>query len=134
MNDGGPAFPTDSWGEGCLSGISARDYFAAAALTGYLAWSPVEDDRISPPESCAAYSYSVADAMLRERNRDGKEGGLDRFWTWLGSEEETLTVEPVEDEGRPVWEADAGNFRGFGETPFAAVVALWSKVDPDSQK
>ena len=71
MNDGGPAFPrhygtasnADRVEQLWHSGMSLRDYFAAAALTGFcsradfLAQLAVDD------------AYAVADAMLIERNR-----------------------------------------------------------------
>lgn len=43
-------------------GMSLRDYFAAAALTGYLA-------RGGNPENCAGWAYNFADAMLAERDK-----------------------------------------------------------------
>lgn len=48
------------------SGMYLRDYFAAKALQGALAYSNVgiEDKRTS---DYAKYAYSVADAMLAER-------------------------------------------------------------------
>lgn len=73
-NDGGYAFPMEatdatSWRD-CNQGMTLRDYFAAKALSGWLA---------SYPESCthpivagnadevAKHSYMLADAMLRAR-------------------------------------------------------------------
>lgn len=52
-----------------LSGITPRDYFAASALTGILA-NPSSD--IMENERVAAYCYQLADAMLKERKRDGQ--------------------------------------------------------------
>jgi hypothetical protein len=46
--------------------ITLRDTFAAAALTGLLA-APTDKDRSS--EYWARFSYEIADAMLRERER-----------------------------------------------------------------
>lgn len=58
LNDGGPAFP----GEG---GMSLRDYFAAAALTGIRSKSDA-DDCLSRDR--AAYNaYIQADAMIAAR-------------------------------------------------------------------
>ncbi|HAU5814423.1 hypothetical protein WE580_13990 [Citrobacter freundii] len=73
-NDGGFAFPMEAtdataWKD-CNQGMTLRDYFAAKALSGWLA---------SYPESCthpivagnadevAKHSYMLADAMLRAR-------------------------------------------------------------------
>jgi hypothetical protein len=82
-NDGDqPAFPVtiereengSPWQEVCF-GVSIRDYFAAAAMQGWMASYP--GDQAHPAElqhsdalDCLAVnSYAVADAMLRERER-----------------------------------------------------------------
>lgn len=69
--DGGPAFPVECSfvGEphgvqtgnttGWVTGLTIRDYFAAAALTVSLG--------DVAPEELAKYSYQIADAMLVER-------------------------------------------------------------------
>jgi hypothetical protein len=44
-------------------GLTVRDYFAAAALTGLLANDPCDS-----PEAFATNAYRVADAMLAERS------------------------------------------------------------------
>lgn len=71
MKDGGPAFP-----DGRLTshrGMTLRDYFAAAALTGLLANS--HDNRINKPLSLASalemaeLAYHNADEMLKHRER-----------------------------------------------------------------
>jgi hypothetical protein len=69
---GGPAFP-QVWDDKCGTktiwhGISARDYFAAAAMQGMLA-SPDGDGHI---ERYAVGAYQIADAMIAARER--KEG------------------------------------------------------------
>lgn len=66
--DGGPAFPGMDYinqaGKVNPPGMSLRDYFAAAALTGImntpndLLWTVV-----------ASQAYDLADAMLKERER-----------------------------------------------------------------
>lgn len=86
MKDGGPAFPvqtafnpatgepvhTGFYWEG--NGMTLRDYFAAAALSGILAKCPYEDmKKVTPDElqtltACGA--YKLADAMLSERERN----------------------------------------------------------------
>ena len=59
--DGGPAFAVGS-GQTPSKGMSLRDYFAAAALAdGFL------DNFDAPPDAVAKLCYSIADAMLRER-------------------------------------------------------------------
>ena len=76
--NGGPAFPRPSseavdtsgnhfW-PAAQEGMSLRDYFAAAALTGLLAYSRVNH---STPESIAQAAFVFADAMIRAR-----KGGL----------------------------------------------------------
>lgn len=64
MNNGGPAFPslaTDHrYGE---QGMTLRDYFAAAALTGCLAASHTDGE----PEDFARVAYGLADAMLKAK-------------------------------------------------------------------
>lgn len=70
-NDGGPAFPCGSYdaNTGCaqppiVPGMSLRDYFAAAVLTGILANRCANryDDYVK-------YAYQEADALLQERDR-----------------------------------------------------------------
>ena len=60
--DGGPAFPNV---HGKVDGLTLRDYFAAAALTGLLYCS--EDG--SGSDVLAKASFAYADAMLLERNK-----------------------------------------------------------------
>ena len=72
INDGGPAFPrTGADGHTSpQSGMTLRDYFAAAALQGLLGNSEfhVETDVESEiPNAIAKYSYEAADAMLKAR-------------------------------------------------------------------
>ena len=76
-NDGGPAFPNTSHkpcscglrleitGHG--GGMSLRDYFAAAALTGMIACPSMSD---STREGYAIAAFEYADAMLKEREKD----------------------------------------------------------------
>ena len=67
INDGGPAFPHTTQWDGITpainyNGMTLRDYFAAKALQGLLAWgggSSWEDD--------AKNAYQAADAMLKAR-------------------------------------------------------------------
>jgi hypothetical protein len=77
INDGGPAFPTAATatthgfyqdGQPCMthygsrSGITVRDYFAAAALQGLMASREISLDEYDGP-----YVYEIADAMLKAR-------------------------------------------------------------------
>ena len=75
-NGGGPAFPDGS----PSSGMSLRDYFAAAALQGiyansndaFLLTAAKEAESHSESDSAityARYAYEAADAMLSERDK-----------------------------------------------------------------
>ncbi len=67
--NGGAAFPspeTENFGNEW--GISARDYFAAAALTGFVAAHDASEEYVNPA-NCADIAYEIADAMLAERNK-----------------------------------------------------------------
>lgn len=69
INDGGPAFPCEEQircnGEVCdirkFTGMTLRDYFAAAALQGLMASRNFLD------EYDGSYVYEIADAMLKAR-------------------------------------------------------------------
>jgi hypothetical protein len=72
INDGGPAFPhfkTDPFSskvEICpQGGMTLRDYFAAAALTGIAAGHMAM--RNESNEALAAFAFGAADAMLAAR-------------------------------------------------------------------
>lgn len=67
-NDGGPAFPVP---DGADDGLSKRDYFAAAALTGLIAATVGMHGRGCVEllgERLAKAAYDAAEAMLKERN------------------------------------------------------------------
>jgi hypothetical protein len=66
INDGGPAFPrTGSDGHTQpQSGMTLRDYFAAAALQGLMAKMEPENQL---EHHIAKWSYEAADAMLKVR-------------------------------------------------------------------
>ena len=66
-NDGGPAFPRDHVNEG-HNGMTLRDYFAAKAMQGWFASFP-PDAPLNNKSDLALFSYGVADAMLKERDR-----------------------------------------------------------------
>ena len=61
-NDGGAAFPIVS-DDLCATGMTLRDYFAAAALTGLIA----DATNYSSIPMNADTAYRHADAMLAER-------------------------------------------------------------------
>jgi len=70
--DGGAAFPFVEWKspDGVAFstghfGLSIRDYFAAAAMTG-LAANPTNS---GTPDQVATISYAIADAMLAARTQ-----------------------------------------------------------------
>lgn len=67
--DGGPAFPLQSIGPDFApghAGMSLRDHFASAALTGYFA-APHTPHQGAANAEVAAYMYAMADAMLAAR-------------------------------------------------------------------
>lgn len=76
-NDGGPAFvvPDMCYPNGQVqigtSGMTLRDYFATAAMTGLLA--DPEDITGKPELTCAQsvafYAYELADAMIERRGK-----------------------------------------------------------------
>jgi len=76
INDGGPAFPQthDSW-SGALppappvpSGMSLRDFFAAAALAGVIQARSQAGLDIGQ-ESVAEECYELADALIEQRGK-----------------------------------------------------------------
>jgi hypothetical protein len=58
---GGPAFPL----VGFADGMTLRDYFAAAAMQGFLANPSLEGDL----DEYASDAYRQADRMLKERDK-----------------------------------------------------------------
>jgi hypothetical protein len=64
--DGGPAFPftaecdETAFNQVLSTGMTLRDYFAAAALTGYLSYG-------ASMNNAAIWSYESADKMLKLR-------------------------------------------------------------------
>ena len=64
INDGGPAFPnvpSDPQYSNWDTGMTLRDYFAAAALQG------MNLNGEFTAKTYATYAYSIADAMLKAR-------------------------------------------------------------------
>lgn len=80
-HNGGPAFPStnipiaDIYGNDVSSGMTLRDYFAAAALPSILdeSYRMSRDARAQIeggiPALAAKFAYEFADAMLKERTR-----------------------------------------------------------------
>ena len=66
MKDGGAAFPLGLGIGGANEGMSLRDYFAAAALQGWIARA-VDSGRLA--QDLARWAYAHADAMLAEREK-----------------------------------------------------------------
>ena len=71
--DGGPAFPSHV-ATTKHDGMTLRDYFAAAALTGIQQWDALlnpKSPRFGKPgagEDMAALAYEIADAMIAKRD------------------------------------------------------------------
>ena len=67
--DGGPVYPQDRAQPETVhySGLSVRDYFAAAALAGVTAADTNDEKTV---KDCAHLAYYIADAMLAERDKD----------------------------------------------------------------
>lgn len=64
----GPAFPTKARSPEMYQGITIRDYFAAAALTGLTSdWSIDPTDTQDEFAAVVEVAYRFADAMLAER-------------------------------------------------------------------
>ncbi len=82
-HDGGPAFPGNDFSDPDwykkpmipqFQGMSLRDYFAAAALQGITNLPSVGPGKWHQwADEWAAWSYSVADAMLVERAKNRKQ-------------------------------------------------------------
>ena len=63
---GGPAFPFALAGIGTEPGMTLRDYFAAAAMQGYIAAGVPSD---STYDDLAEKAFKAANSMLEERKR-----------------------------------------------------------------
>ena len=80
-NDGGPAFPSDRFDIQIRAnvsqyGMSLRDYFAAAAMTGLLSYVSIDDWRNAKFIRSSMYAhtaYDIADTMLAKRSKDRQE-------------------------------------------------------------
>jgi hypothetical protein len=52
---------------GGSNGMSLRDYFAAKALQGFIAYATAKGIYVPPDDELANASYQLADAMLKAR-------------------------------------------------------------------
>jgi hypothetical protein len=64
--DGGPAFPTHL---NLTQGMTLRDYFAAKAMVGFIAYATQKGIYVPPDDELASASYQLADALMKERNK-----------------------------------------------------------------
>ena len=69
---GGPAFPSAAFEQHEYTGMTLRDYFAAKAMQGWVACSPVimgepMNGSVQMAEQLAGASFVLADAMLKAR-------------------------------------------------------------------
>ena len=73
IDDGGPAYPMPVEGRDYNVGISLRDYFAAAALTGFAsnneAIETIHTTGGNVPKKISASAYEFADAMIAARSK-----------------------------------------------------------------
>lgn len=70
LKDDEPAFPVDAkYGLNTeySVGMSLRDYFAAAALQGWIASLPPDTVVAGKEDRLAKHAYELADAMLKAR-------------------------------------------------------------------
>jgi hypothetical protein len=68
MNE--PAFPNEGfngWGSP-FQGMTLRDYFAAKAIQGFLAYAAHKGIYAPADDELASASYQLADAMLKHRD------------------------------------------------------------------
>lgn len=75
-NDGGPAFPSDNFGQPPQIGMTLRDYFAVQAMNGMISGDAQpyismkeSADGIVQEDKTASRAYLYADAMLAARER-----------------------------------------------------------------
>lgn len=68
--DGGTAFPASALGGlSYTEGMTLRDYFAAKALQGFIAYATAKGIYVPPDDELANASYQLADAMLQAREK-----------------------------------------------------------------
>ena len=69
MNE--PAFPNDGfngWGQP-FQGMTLRDYFAAKAMQGFLAYATHKGIYAPPDNELASAAFQLADAMMKARKQ-----------------------------------------------------------------
>ena len=66
-NTGGPAFPTTNYSAVYSEGMTLRDYFAAKAMQGMLAYAYLHP--LAMEDGWARDAYTLADAMLEAREQ-----------------------------------------------------------------
>jgi len=66
INDGGPAFPHET-SLGYHHGMTLRDYFAAAALQGFISDTSIPASIKVDATLLSRSAFQVADAMLKAR-------------------------------------------------------------------
>lgn len=69
IDTGGPAFPANDTHSASQCGATLRDFFAAAALTGFSANEHIRDNFTF--DQTAEWAFLQADAMLAERQKAG---------------------------------------------------------------
>jgi hypothetical protein len=62
-----PAFPTGTGVTPYNPGMTLRDYFAAKAMQGFIAYATAKGIYVPPDDELASASYQLADAMLKAR-------------------------------------------------------------------
>jgi hypothetical protein len=68
ITDGGPAFPSDNFGQPSHAGMTLRDYFAAKALDALISLPQTKGTETE----FAKWAYAYADAMLAARKEASK--------------------------------------------------------------
>jgi len=70
MEDKNPsAFPISGSQYRHTAGMSLRDYFAAKAMQGFIAYATQKGIYVPPDDELASAAYQLADAMMKERNK-----------------------------------------------------------------
>ena len=68
MSNDIPAFPQSNSAEGPFGGMMLIDWFAAQIASGMAAYTGTQGPNFGPHE-IASRSYSIADALMEERER-----------------------------------------------------------------
>lgn len=74
MSKESQAFPLHEGPSGDVyPGLTKREYFAAAALTGLCAFYDADQGRGFRTDECAHYAVETADALIRELSKEPPE-------------------------------------------------------------